>query len=180
MLDGHQTLIKATPNENIVSRPPPASPRCYRFIWPLTPLFIQLYEYYNFMNVIDHALLHMTIIIIWASLLFFAIIQSDCDYLTFPGLTNECTITVRFREQRLPSHQCGFNRQTLYGTFVLTISNYMIIMMIIVLIMIFIIMANGNRLPACMWSTGSQDRKLCSHLEWPNVPTYLYKINSNI
>ena len=119
--------------------------------------------------------------IIWASLLFFAIIQSDYDYLTFPGLTDECVITVHFREQQLATlTPMRFNRQTLYGTFVLTISNYMIIMIIIVLIMIFIIMANGNRLPACMWSTGSQDRKLCSHLEWPNVPTYLYKINSNI
>ena len=54
------------------------------------------------------------------------IIQSDYDYITFPGLNNERAITVRFREQRLLSHQCGFNRQTLYETFILTISNYMI------------------------------------------------------
>ena len=46
------------------------------------------------------------------------ITQSDCDYVIFPELTNERAITVCFRGQRLLSHQCGFDRQALYDTFV--------------------------------------------------------------
>jgi len=49
------------------------------------------------------------------------------------------------------------------------------IMVLFVIIMIFIVMNNGNGPPARMGFPGSPDGKLKSHLQWPNLSIEAYR-----
>ena len=45
-------------------------------------------------------------------------------------------------------------------------------MIILIVIIIFIVMDNGNGPPACISISVNKDRKLLSHLEWPNTQIF--------